>query len=350
MDNLLLNEAIIAQELPVNDQDYAFIIGVEHYQNLIPLQAPISDACALRSWLISAGGGNMRPENCVLISSTGAFTVPEQRYIDTELFNLLKRAGEGTPRRLYFYFSGHGFGATLDNNAMCLPFWSEILLNEALSSEEYVDLLVKFDVFEEIYFFLDCCRDTRPSARPSHPKFAAPLLCSGKSMAMVLYASQYDNPAWESIGASNGNLSAHGFFSQALIEALEGAAVNKQGNITIDSLISCVKQKTETYADEKKRTQTVRSEIRNNRYDLQHVLYQRNRPSGTPLSIHFNDAGHIKLHGPDSAVIKEGEVEAGENWELVLNKGFHQIYETRSQRNAFITIDGSPKPFTYEFV
>ena len=352
MDNLL-NEAVnenIAKGLPVNEQDYAIIIGVNHYKNLASLNGPISDACALRKWLVSADGGNLRPENCLLIPSADACDAPEQRHIDFALLKLIKLAKEGKPRRLYFYFSGHGFGASLQANAMCLPIWSEDMLNAALSSQGYLDLLVQFDLFEEIYFFLDCCRDSRTNAKPLPPMLGAPLQSSGKSMALVLYASQYENPAWEALTASNGNISAHGYFSRALLDALEGAAIDRHGNITIDSLISCVKEKTETYADQKNKTQTVRYDIRNNKNSMQHVLYQTNRTPGTAVTIRFNNAGHIKLHGPDSAVIKEGDVQPGESWQMVLGKGYHQIDETTSRHNAFITIDGSSKTFSYDFM
>ena len=340
----------VARGLPVNEQDYAIIIGVNHYKHLLPLEGPISDACALRNWLVSADGGNLLPEHCLLIPSADDCDTPDQSHIDLALSKLFKLAREGKPRRLYFYFSGHGFGASWEANGMCLPIWSEELYNAALSSEGYLDLLVEFDLFEEIYFFLDCCRDRRINTKPLLPMLGAPGQCSGKSMALVLYASEYENPAWEALTISNGNMSAHGYFSKALIEALSGAAVDIHGDITIDSFISCVKEKTESYAQEKNQNQTVRYDIRNNKHSMQHVLYKTNRIPGTSVTIRFKSAGHIKLHGPDSTVIKEGDVQAGENWQLVLGKGYHQIDETNSSRNAFITIDGNAKTASYDFL
>lgn len=340
----------VAKGLPVNEQDYAIIIGVNHYRNLVPLEGPITDACALRNWLVSADGGNLLPEHCLLIPSADDCDTPGQSHIDLALSRLFKLARAGQPRRLYFYFSGHGFGASWEANGMCLPIWSEELYNAALSSEGYLDLMVEFDLFEEIYFFLDCCRDHRINTKPLHPMLGAPGQCSGKSMALVLYASEYENPAWEALTVSNGTMHAHGHFSRALLEALSGAAVDNHGDITIDSFISCVKEKTESYAQQKNQTQTVRYDIRNNKNSLQHVLYKTHRTPGTDVSIHFMSAGHVKLHGPDSAIIKEGDVQSGETWQLVLGKGYHQIDDTTAKRNEFITIDGTTKTATYEFM
>jgi hypothetical protein len=332
-----------------NDQDYAIIIGLNHYLTLRPLDGPIPDACQLRDWLLSADGGKLLPEHCLLIPSVDNCSTPEQSHIDLALSKLFKEAKNGQPRRLYFYFSGHGFGANWEANGMCLPIWSEELYNAALSSEAYLDLLVQSDIFEEIYFFMDCCRDRRINTKPLHPMLGIPGEAGGKTMALVLYAAEYENPAWEGLTIANGNMSAHGFFSRALLDALGGAAVNSHGDITIESFISCVKEKTEAYAQQKNQTQTVRYDIRNNKKSLQYVLYSTNRKPGSEIDITFKSAGHMKLEGPDLNTIREGDVQAGEVWQLQLGKGFHQITDTGAKRHDFITIDGLAKTVTYEF-
>ncbi|SFF02713.1 Caspase domain-containing protein [Chitinophaga sp. CF118] len=339
----------IAKGLPVNTQDYAIIIGLNHYLNLKPLNGPIPDACKLRDWLVSADGGNLLPNHCLLIPSVDNCVTPDQTHIDLALSKLFNLAKNGQPRRLYFYFSGHGFGANWEANGMCLPIWSEELYNAALSSEAYLDLLVESDIFEEIYFFMDCCRDRRINSKPLPPMLGTPGQPGGKSMALVLYASEYENPAWEGLAIGNGTMSAHGYFSRALLEALNGAAVNSHGDITIESFISCVKEKTENYAQQKNQNQSVRYDIRNNNKSLQYVLYKTNRIPGTDVSIRFNTAAHIKLDGPLLTAIREDDVKAGDTWQLRLEKGFYQISEMASKRHEFITIDGTTKTVTYDF-
>lgn len=339
----------VAKGLPVNEEDYAIIIGVNHYMTLQRLEGPITDACELRNWLISADGGNLLPEHCLLIPSVDNCSTPEQSHIDMALSKLFREARNGKPRRLYFYFSGHGFGANWEANGMCLPIWSEELFNAALSSEAYLDLLVESNIFEEIYFFMDCCRDRRINTKPLHPMLGNNGETSGKSMAVVLYAAEYENPAWEGLNIANGNMSAHGHFSRALLEALGGAAVNSHGDITIESFISCVKEKTEAYAQQKNQTQTVRYDIRNNSKSLQYVLYSTNRKPGSEIAIRFKTAGHVRLDGPDLNTIREGDVKVDEIWNLQLNKGYHQLSDTTTKRHEFITIDGMAKTVTYEF-
>ncbi|TWV93271.1 hypothetical protein [Chitinophaga pinensis] len=96
-------------------------------------------------------------------------------------------------RRLYFYFSGHGIGVTMMNSAMLLPKWTTFMRNYALSSEKYIQELVNKGTFEEIYFFMDCCRNRIPGVNGQPPLFGSPgpapqpteyMLCYGADLIM----------------------------------------------------------------------------------------------------------------------------------------------------------------------
>ncbi|MBW8688143.1 caspase family protein [Chitinophaga rhizophila] len=349
---VLCEEAInenLLKGLPVNDEDYAIIVGVSHYASLAPLHAPITDACRLRNWLIKADGGNMHPKHVFFIPSAPGSNAPDQLAIDKALYDILQMAEARPARRLYFYFSGHGFGANWEVNGMCLPIWSPSFYNAALSSKAYLDLLVEQDRFQEIYFFLDCCRDRKINTKPLHSMLGSPQAGGANTMAVVLYASEYENPAWEGMMNANGNLQVHGYFSRALMEALNGGAVNNNGDITITSFIDYVREKTESYAHERNHTQTVRSDIRNNKHGLNHVIHRTGRIPGTVLTITFETAGDITLDGPDLNNIKAGPVQAGETWLVPLGKGYHQITNKTTRTSAFITIDGTLKTMHYAF-
>lgn len=342
------NENLV-KGLPVNEDDYAIIVGVSHYTSLTVLEGPVTDACRLRNWLISADGGNLHPKNVCFIPSVPGSTIPDQLAIDRALSDILRMAEARPARRLYFYFSGHGFGANWEVNGMCLPIWSPDFYNAALSSKAYLDLLVEKDLFREVYFFLDCCRDKKINTKPLHSMLGGPRPGGANTMAMVMYASEYENPAWEGMMNTNGQLTVHGYFSRALLEALNGGAANSNGDITITSFLDYVREKTESYAKERNHVQTVRSDIRNNSYGLNHVIHRTGSAPGTVLTIRFSSEGEISLEGPDLSNIKSGMVQPGDSWLVPLGKGYHQITNKRTNRSAFITIDGTLKTMIYEF-
>ncbi|MCF6406609.1 caspase family protein [Chitinophaga filiformis] len=344
----ITNENLI-KGLPVNEQDYAIIVGISHYSSLTQLNAPVTDACRFRNWLIKADGGNLHPQHVFFIPSAPGSNIPDQLAIDKALSDIILLAEAKPARRLYFYFSGHGFGANWEVNGMCLPIWSPSFYNAALSSKAYLDLLVEKDLFREVYFFLDCCRDRKINTKPLHSMLGGPRPGGANTMAVVMYASEYENPAWEGMMNANGNLQVHGYFSRALLEALNGGAVNNSGDITITSFLDYVREKTETYAKERNHTQTVRSDIRNNSYGLDYVIHKTGRTPGTVLTIQFKAGGDISLDGPDLSNIKSGVVQAGESWLIPLGKGYHQITDKISKRSSFITIDGTLKTMIYEF-
>lgn len=344
----VVNENLL-KGLPVNEEDYAIIVGVSHYVSLAPLNGPITDACRLRNWLIKADGGNMHPQHVFFIPSTPGSNAPDQLAVDKALSDILQMAEAKPARRLYFYFSGHGFGANWEVNGMCLPIWSPSFYNAALSSKAYLDLLVEKDLFKEVYFFLDCCRDKKINTKPLHSMLGGPRPGGANTMAVVLYAAEYENPAWEGMMNNNGNLQVHGYFSRALLEALNGGAVNNSGEITIASFIDYVRAKTESYAKERSHTQTVRSDIRNNNYGLNYVIHKTGRTPGTVLTIRFTETGEMALDGPDLSNIKSGAVQAGETWLIPLGRGYHQLTNKSTQRSAFITIDGTLKTMNYDF-
>lgn len=344
----VVNENLL-KGLPVNEEDYAIIVGVSHYMSLAPLNGPITDACRLKNWLIKADGGNIHPQHVFFIPSAPGSQTPDQMSIDKALSDILQMAAAKPARRLYFYFSGHGFGSNWEVNGMCLPIWSPSFYNAALSSKAYLDLLVEKDLFQEVYFFLDCCRDKKINTKPLHSMLGGARPGGANTMAVLLYASEYENAAWEGMMNTDGNLQVHGYFSRALMEALNGGAVNNNGDITITSFIDYIREKTESYAQERNQTQTVRSDIRNNKYGMNYVIHRTGRIPGTVLTITFKTAGEISLDGPDLHNIKSGPVQAGESWLVPLGKGYHQLTNKTTKTSAFITIDGTLKTMQYDF-
>ncbi|MVT09703.1 caspase family protein [Chitinophaga tropicalis] len=347
----VINENI-AKNLPVNDRDYAIIVGINHYKSLHALEGPITDACAFRNWLISADGGNLLPEHCFFITSKEDDDTPDQQKIDLALSEVFRMAEKQPGRRLYFYFSGHGFGASWDVNGMCLPIWSERFYNAALSSKAYFDLLMEQDLFEEIYFFLDCCRERKINTKPLHSMLGGKGIGGGKAMAVVMYAAEYENPAREGITISEGNMSVRGYFSRALIEAFKGLAADEHGKTSMLQFENYVRSKTEAYAHEQQHVQTVRTDVRNSSNNLDFIIVQhRNLDviTSTALTIRFKQAGTYRLESPNLDILREDTANAGDTWQFNLTKGLYGISDGTVQGSKPIKIDLSRKTMEYEY-
>jgi hypothetical protein len=329
-----------------NTRDYAVVVGVNHYKKLQLLEGPINDAISFKDWLVNPDGGDLPEGNCKLITSNGVDPfLPIQDTIDDALASIVEpRKPEGY-RRLYFFFAGHGVGVKWDVNGLCMPKWSDVFRNAALSSKGYLDLIVESNLFEEVYFFLDCCRDRRINANPLHPSLGWARPEGGTCKSLVLYATDFENAAYEGSIGNGGNQYIRGYFSQALVEGLNGAAVNEKGNITVDQLINTVKKRTEELAKAK---QTVTPQSYN--MDADYVLFEKSSIPETTVTINFKEQGKVKLEDPSlTQVILEGMVQSGDAWNISLKKGLYPVTNSTTGKEKYIRINGDLKTLTYDF-
>lgn len=336
-----------------NNKDYAIVIGIKDYTFLKPLQGPIQDAEDFEEWLFSSGGGdlpNHKKDPTVLrhvffISFAGDPLRPIQDDIDDCLFAIKKNGATTGFRRFYFFFAGHGLGVNWHQNALCLPKWSNDYLNAALSSAEYLDFIVNSGYFEEVFFFLDCCRDRKIGARPLHPQLGWPK--PGDDVAncssLVVYGSRFDNPSYEAMHLQEQEIVINGYLSRALVAGLRGAASNPGGDITIHSLKSFLKSKVEELAKADNRTQTVQFE---DRFSPETVIFRGFPNNLIQVSITFAGGGRFRLEDPDLREIRAEDNPAA-SWSLKLKKGIYTLTEKTSGAIQFIRIDGTINPFTY---
>ena len=89
--------------MPVNNSDYALIIGINDYPRYkFPLKGAHRDAQAFADWVKDANaGGGVPEENMVLLlsKSEGRLTLPVHEEIDSELETLIKKAFEAKNSR-----------------------------------------------------------------------------------------------------------------------------------------------------------------------------------------------------------------------------------------------------------
>jgi hypothetical protein len=329
-----------------NTRDYAVVVGVNHYKKLQLLEGPINDATSFKKWLVDPDGGDLPEKNCTLITSNGVDPfLPIQDTIDEALATIVEPRNPDGYRRLYFFFAGHGVGVKWDVNGLCMPKWSTLFRNAALSSKGYLDLIVESNLFEEVYFFLDCCRDHRINANPLHPTLGWDRPGGGSCKGLVLYATDFENAAYEGAVGNGGNQYIRGYFSQALVEGLNGAAVNKEGNITVDQLINTVKKRTEELARAK---QTVSPYFYN--MDAGYVLFTKSTIPETMVTINFKEDGMVKLQDPGfTETIREAVVRPGDSWKIPLTKGLYPITNITTGKEGGVPVKGDLKTLSYEF-
>ncbi len=329
-----------------NSNDFAIVIGINHYKSLGILQGPIEDARDFQEWLLSPEGGDLPGENCYLIESSPDPVKPLQDDIDDKLALIYEKASAHSYRRLYFYFAGHGLGVGWNENALCLPKWSKILTNSALSSSEYLKLVNESGFFQEVFFFLDCCRNRKTAVRPLPPTIGIEQPADKPAKSFVAYGTEFNNAAYEAEHWDSTKSLVRGHFTRALMQALRGAASNKEGSITTVSIKGFLKTKVEEIAKSHNQQQSVMFE---DTFTTESIII------GAPLStkftnliLHFVEQGNIVLEGPDLSVIKQGHSSTGP-WTLALEKGLYTLTNTNNNKVNYIRIDGTIDPVTIDF-
>lgn len=218
-------------------EDYALVIGVNDYARLRVLQGAIADAQAFAAWLVHTDGGRVPLGNVRMVLSSAEPLSPIGHEINEALEDILVRANDLGGRRFYFYFSGHGcVGERASDISLCMANWSNLRRRAALSSEAWLDVVVRSGAFAEVAFFLDCCRvwAVRAVGLPPHIDYAQPVERDEPTRVFVAYATEFQRPAIER--SIEGLHEVRGVFTTELLRGLSGIAMNASGVVTAESL------------------------------------------------------------------------------------------------------------------
>jgi hypothetical protein len=219
--------------------NWAVVIGVDEYWTpKACLRGAVRDALKMRDWLLSAGGGNVPPENLILLLSPvaggaqvditdlpdhGELTPATRDQIVLALDDLLAGSG-GQGQRLFFYFSGHGATARIDfsNQDSIVPTdFTPRLTSKAIPLRSIFEYF-QASQFKEQFFFVDACRNipwekeerefrVGPLDVPRRPEPPVPPQFIMYATAPLLRALERRQPGDE-----------RGVFTQALLAGLEG--------------------------------------------------------------------------------------------------------------------------------
>jgi len=291
------------------DNDYALVVGVDHYpaygENL---DGAITDAEAVRDWLLDKKGGDVDPANLRYIPSEARPPAPIQDQIDDALQELLIAAkpnkSKKDARRMYFYFSGHGMAVSSEELALCLAKWSKDRRGAALDSLAYRTMLRDAGRFKEVVVWLDCCRVREVGLRAQEPEVGAAVPAERGADLFVGYATTFQDAAFEA--ATGEDKVVRGHFTRALIAGLKGGA-QVNGRVTGASLKEYLDREIPVIA--KAASHEQQPEVNAGRL-AQVVLCSPDRVTLVKFDL-SGHTGRIVLEGPDLEVIWEGDASEG---------------------------------------
>lgn len=341
-------------------QDYALVIGVNDYprygKNGRDLKGAVPDAKRFAAWLTNRDtGGGLPDANCKRVTSTNTPLEPTQTVIDTALEDIWTAARANCGRRFYFFFSGHG--QTVDNPnfpeldvALCLPFWSRMRPDEALSSNGYREFARRCMPFTEVVSFLDCCKVPAVKARA----FSTKLRCTSPHdgfedvRRLVIHAAEHEKQAFETeVNTADADdeggddapvAEVRGYFTSALIAALEWGAARPEGGVTQEALWAYLKAEVPRMAKESGHIQNPK--ISDHRLEPGAVFGAARPPAGpdspdeTNFEIRFSEwrTGRVTLLDSAAKIVKEGDPGEGP-WRVYLKYELHKLIDEESQEN-----------------
>ncbi|MHB1312517.1 MAG: caspase family protein [Gemmatimonadaceae bacterium] len=221
--------------------NHAIVVGLTRYPGMTDLEGPENDARWFYDWLIA--NKQVTKKNAQLIvtsrfpakkSTTPRQALPGTAEIDCAFERLLEIGGDQgrVGERLYLFFSGHGFCQTLDDAALLMSN-SDIkhgVTGHHVNAVTYANFFAMSAYFDEVVLFMDCCRDDYWRAPSRALPWQSIREVDGADVKrFYALATKWNQKAREAM-SENGKV--HGHFTRALQAALEGAAVDGQGQLT----------------------------------------------------------------------------------------------------------------------
>jgi hypothetical protein len=322
--------------MPKHPDDYALVIGINHYPDYRPLAGAIQDAEDFSQWLTQdADGGGLELAHCKTILSSNPPLKPVWDDIDLALSEIRDAARATGARRFYLYFSGHGHASGIEENNLCLGRWSPAGASRlALDTQAYYQFFAECIGFQEIVVLLDCCRVrvAGASSLPPGVNCPKPVAGAGKTQFFKAFATEFQSASFEAAITQNNAPIIRGHFTRALLAALRGGAASPGGGVKPSALKDYLEREVPRIAAEAKHNQTA-TVPQNNLPDEPASYFGSASPiARANIKIQFSDqrAGEVVLIGPDNVELKRARADAGD-WSLTLDPGLYLLVDQVSQ-------------------
>lgn len=246
----------------MNNQDYAVVVGINYYPGLGSLKGAEFDADQFAAWLEDPTGGGLPPGNVRRVRSCDFHpplpaspyeAKPDDVSFESQLLDLVLDHATHAPRqpagrRLYLYFSGHGFSGTSTSEAALYAANASFPQYRHIAATRYAEWLQAGALYDEIVLIMDCCRDMSLIS-PILSLALAPLQ-NPAGAALVRRLGWYAVPAGmkarEREIQSGGPV--RGVFTYLLLEALNEAPADANGDVWADRVADHVQTRWATLA------------------------------------------------------------------------------------------------------
>jgi hypothetical protein len=209
-------------------QDRALVVGINCYPAIGPLHGAEADARDFYSWVTDPAGGGVAPANATLIlgrlgpSGKARDAEPTRAQIEDFFRDIDDAANQNSAdglgltagKRLYMFFSGHGFAPSFDRSAVLVANTTPTALDN-LACRLWADRLFEGGWFQELLLFQDACRN-RLGAGTLMPPFLGRRNAPGSARFYAL-AGQDGKLALEKPDSTGQN---RGVFTLTLMEGL----------------------------------------------------------------------------------------------------------------------------------
>jgi uncharacterized caspase-like protein len=219
--------------------DRALVVGISQYPGISNLSGPETDAKEFYDWVTSPTGGGVDPQNATLIVSSkyqpvpstalGALPAQEQIHDFFTTIDIAASANndEGTGlglragRRLWMFFSGHGFAPSLEMSGVLMANATlKRIFN--IGAVRWADRLFEGGWFDQVLLFQDACRNRIPTA-DLDGLFLLPRVASPTQKRERFHAfSSRDQQLSKEVVFPDGK--TRGVFTATLLEGLRGGA------------------------------------------------------------------------------------------------------------------------------
>jgi hypothetical protein len=230
----------------MNNEDHAIVVGIDLYPGISPLSGAQNDAKAFAAWLVAPDGGVLPPGNIHFVLTSHyhppdpplpCLAGPNVSQFGAQLQALLAdTTGQPRPfpvgRRVYLYFSGHGFmGFSTWDEAALYAANATLVAPEHIAGTRVANALKAAGAFDEVVLVMDCCRDVTLTERIVDPllKLSPNPTRAAKVRTFYSYAVPCGGKSRERQLTPGGPV--QGVFTHVLLEALQHAPGNQHGYV-----------------------------------------------------------------------------------------------------------------------
>jgi uncharacterized caspase-like protein len=224
--------------------DRALVVGINRYQGISNLAGPENDAQAFFDWVTSPTGGGVDPNQAKMIRSSDfppAGSVDDERpakeqierfFTDVEnAADANNHAGLGLKagKRIWLFFSGHGFAPALDTSGVLMANATLGKIHN-VSAMLWANRLYEGGWFDDVLLFQDACRSRIPNGGLTVP-FLEQRQAPRNQQRRRFYAfSAKDRKLAKELPFPGGH--TRGIFTITLLQGLQEARDPRTGAVT----------------------------------------------------------------------------------------------------------------------